>query len=245
MMRTAITFIYCAIFVCLTSGSEPSCSKFHYEEKTLEKIIRQEILVEKMKMEIEDSKQEVKAALSDLSEDRLFFENFKQIVDTFLESMRKKQEESIEDFKTEVKTLRDSGGPPVIAFDAHKVSDKAMSDGKTIVFTDIRINPGNGYDNITGTFVAPVGGIYLFTTQICLDKIVRSYYGIAVNEDVISSSLLGDANYEKCYTINAVTKLTEGDKVAVRCTAYCQDDKLWENFLVSNSFSGSLVMVSK
>ncbi|XP_045169773.1 C1q-related factor-like [Mercenaria mercenaria] len=201
---------------CSVIGSEPVCSRFHYEEQTLEKMIRQEILIEKIKAEMDVTKQEVLDALSDLKNERQAMESLKD-------------------------EMKGSAIKRTVAFKAQVVSDKAMSDGKVIVFSETLLNQGDAYDKASGIFVAPVGGTYLFTTQICLGIGTRSYFGISLNGNIISKSLLGDNVWEKCYTLDTVATVKTGDKVAVKCTASCRGDSLWENSQAISSFSGILI----
>jgi hypothetical protein len=55
--------------VIVACSSEPQCSKFHYEEELLEKMIRTEILVENMKKQMDDIETRVTRALAKLNED--------------------------------------------------------------------------------------------------------------------------------------------------------------------------------
>lgn len=58
----------------LAHTEEPLCSKFHYEEQTLEKMIRQELKVEKMHSSIEETQKLVETALVDLRNERQMFQ---------------------------------------------------------------------------------------------------------------------------------------------------------------------------
>ena len=59
--------------ICIRA-SEPQCSKFHYEEKLLEKMIRLEISVEAMKKDIDKSRHQVTTALENLQNERNIIE---------------------------------------------------------------------------------------------------------------------------------------------------------------------------
>jgi hypothetical protein len=48
-------------------SAEPSCSKFHYEEQTLRKMIMVEILVDKLKADIEETKENVHDTLANIT----------------------------------------------------------------------------------------------------------------------------------------------------------------------------------
>lgn len=65
------------VFFLISSSSgfklEQSCSKFHYEEQTLEKLIRLQLFVEKTKEELDITQNKVIEALSELSKERKEF----------------------------------------------------------------------------------------------------------------------------------------------------------------------------
>ena len=55
--------------VALGESSEPQCSRFHYEEKTLEKMIKTEIYVDKIKADTDDMHRELTEEFKGLRED--------------------------------------------------------------------------------------------------------------------------------------------------------------------------------
>ena len=61
----------CLILVSIwtSCSSEPECSRFHYEEKTLEKIIKTEFVVDKLKSELKESDGTTKAELEKIRTD--------------------------------------------------------------------------------------------------------------------------------------------------------------------------------
>lgn len=134
---------------------------------------------------------------------------------------------------------------PIVAFKSNKVVDKSMADNKVVVFSTNLLNTDGSYDNKTGFFTAPLGGVYLFTAQICLFVKVRSYYAIYVGETIMTSSLLGDADYEACYTLDTIAKVEKEEKVSIRCWRSCGGDSVWENSYSTNSFSGLFIRGNK
>ncbi|VDI28426.1 Hypothetical predicted protein [Mytilus galloprovincialis] len=50
------------------------------------------------------------------------------------------------------------------------VTDGVEHVDETLIFPTIIVNHGDGYDNTTGVFTAPISGMYLFTVQICPAK---------------------------------------------------------------------------
>jgi hypothetical protein len=110
------------------------------------------------------------------------------------------------------------------------------------VFTNSPINTGGGYNNNTGIFVAPIPGLYLFTTQICLNTRTWIYIGIIVQGQVVANGLFGEREWMKCYTLNALAEVGLADQVSVNCIGGCDSsESLWKHDWVKNSFSGVLL----
>ncbi|WAR11055.1 C1QT3-like protein, partial [Mya arenaria] len=92
---------------------------------------------------------------------------------------------------------------------------KSQNQGQIIVFKDTLSNYGNGYDNNTGIFDAPVSGSYLFTVHLCP---VPGFYIVSnlVNDGNIQTT---DSNYDKegsvCNTSEAIVYLEVSSKVWV------------------------------
>lgn len=131
---------------------------------------------------------------------------------------------------------------PFVAFKAHKATDKSLSNGKILIFTENLFNTGESYNNKTGTFVAPVAGVYLFTTNICVANNKWAYFGMYANDRLLSSREAGDSQWVQCSNFDAISAVGEGEHVAVKCAMSCDSsDNLWENSVVVNSFSGVLL----
>ena len=73
-----LIFLSClGIAQCLSLGAEPRCSRFHYEEQVLEKMIRLEVKVEEIEKRISQTNHNVMSVLEDLKTER---DNMKNIV---------------------------------------------------------------------------------------------------------------------------------------------------------------------
>jgi hypothetical protein len=104
-MFSSVFFAFCAIFVLyatqVSMASEPVCSKFSYEEKLLEKMIRTEIKVETMQNEIKKTEETVLNTRVDIqkiaAENQNKFEdlrnNLTEEIVTKLEGLQKKEGE--------------------------------------------------------------------------------------------------------------------------------------------------------
>ncbi|XP_060599108.1 uncharacterized protein LOC132752752, partial [Ruditapes philippinarum] len=160
----------------MPSASEPTCSKFHYEEQTLEKMIRQEIKVEKMKSDMQLTEQRVLDALEKLKMERNEFnkdlmkkegdiEVLKTKMDEELNRMKAKTNETIDNYSKEVQKIKELAFTPIIAFKADTAGDRSLENNMVFVFSNIILNIGDAYNKNTGVFVAPASGLYLFTAQ--------------------------------------------------------------------------------
>ncbi|XP_060582043.1 uncharacterized protein LOC132738551 isoform X4 [Ruditapes philippinarum] len=157
------------LIVVVVCSSEPHCSKFHYEEKLLEKMIRTEILVENMKKQIDDIEARVTGAIAKLNEDTA---KWKGEIETMQESskanlitLQEKAKSELDKNMQAVEDLKDKVVSPNIAFHAKNRKNSNPTNGDTIVFTDIVLNLGESYNTDTGVFTVPLGGIYLFTVM--------------------------------------------------------------------------------
>lgn len=250
------TAVFCLVALAgIVNGREPVCSRFHYEEQTLEKMIRLEILVETTKKDIVSTEMKVLKALDDLhtSQNKLMVDVEKKIAEIDplkeniyeeLDRIKHETKENILNSSAEFEKLRGSMVVPFFAFTAEQVEDNSLADGKTIAFTENILNIGDVYDNKTGIFLSPVNGIYHFTAIICMSAGKVSYVGISVGGRVMSQILAGDNSYYQCNSLDTVAAVDKGGQVFVKCIGSCSGDTLWESRgYVTNSFSGMLLHV--
>ena len=106
-----------------------------------------------------------------------------------------------------------------ILFRAREPKNQPLSKGDTIVFEEIVQSEGDGYDNKTGIFTAPVTGTYLFTTQFCLRSPEELAVNIVANGKAITAASFGDGEWSYIGTsTDGVAFLSAGDEVKVRVT---------------------------
>ena len=75
------------------------------------------------------------------------------------------------------------------------------------MFTEVIANVGDGYDNCTGYFTAPVPGTYMFTAQIYTPSTGAAHvYIVANGTNVESTSHDGQTVSGECVTLTGVSK---------------------------------------
>ncbi|XP_052812643.1 uncharacterized protein LOC128240167 [Mya arenaria] len=213
-------------------STEPRCSRFDFEERLLEKIVRLEVAMEQIKDQtsatgnrLENCMHGVDKLTLDLNDDK----------DGLVEL---KKDFAV--FKTGIlNSFEEKSRVPTILFKATKVSNKTPNQGQIIVFKETLSNYGNGYDTNLGIFDAPVSGSYLFTVHLCPEAgfwIVSNL----VNDGRIQTT---DSNTDKeglvCNTSEAIVYLELSGKVWVEM--FNSGSKIKEDYHRFSYFSGVLL----
>ncbi|XP_053374375.1 cerebellin-4-like [Mercenaria mercenaria] len=109
---------------------------------------------------------------------------------------------------------------------------------QNIVFSDVITNIGNGYNNHHGLFIAPVSGLYMFSTTILSGQNVEYVAAIEINgSDVVRMFERGTDNRHGSATQTVIVQLKKGDDVAVQSLS--ADHTYWGDRY--SSFSGVLL----
>jgi len=99
------------------------------------------------------------------------------------------------------------------------LADHAESLGadQIIAFENVITNVGDAYNSHAGVFIAPVSGIYVFSTSIMSYRSTQSHYAFKRNDVVVTYMFYhGDALNAYDTTGSTVTlQLSKGDDVAV------------------------------
>ncbi|XP_045198943.2 heavy metal-binding protein HIP-like [Mercenaria mercenaria] len=224
-------------------ASEPECSRFHYEEKTLEKMIKLEILVQKMKSDVETTEKLVFDTLQDLTKEREQikhdWENEKEAMKNELKEMKEDNREQMVQYAKEVENIKESASSTAFAFAAElSQSNVQFISGQTFIYKRTILNEGNGYDKTSGIFTAPVKGTYLFTVQFCTPRSDGVGYAIMSDNEEIKRGYIYDSDASSCHSSDAFAVLSKGGRVWIKCTANVvplHGGNYW------NTFSGALI----
>ena len=137
---------------------------------------------------------------------------------------------------------------PTTLFSAYGVEDTSPARNQTIVFPNVTINIGNGYNETNGFFTAPVNGTYLFSMQVCTTKNNWGWFQLVVSSSTGSTIILAMSHYNSITAGSTNSDsvayfLRAGEKVWVQSyensgktlTLYFNEQTCW------NHFSGVLV----
>ncbi|XP_045176030.2 heavy metal-binding protein HIP-like [Mercenaria mercenaria] len=246
-MQSILLICIMLVAPCCT---EPHCSKFHYEESLLEKMIRTEILVQNMKKEIGDIQNQVRESLANLKEEtntwKTEIETLQENSKTKLAELSEKASSELDKNMQKVDDLKGRAVLPNVVFNAKKVINDSPGSGNTIVFTEIILNLGEAYSPDTGVFTAPHGGTYLITVQLCVDGSKYIDYGLVVDEVYMNVARYQDNHAVVCcYGSTTTVSLKPGSKVWVKVVNRSSSGTLLygSNSNYWNTFTGVLIRV--
>lgn len=232
MFAAVLLILLCFKQQAFSFEPECQCSRFHYEEKTLEKMIKTEIFVDKMKSELEERQNKIDERVEVIQNDC-------DKAKVELELLRK----NISDYAVSLKSV--VSNKESVTFLARDLSSASPSEGATLIFPTVEVNVGNGYDSSAGVFTAPVGGVYMFSLQICLYANRYFYWEImADNKRILAGCFIDEySSYTGCHSASGVAVIQAQARVYVKKGAstggsdiHISDANFW------NYFSGTLVV---
>ncbi|XP_045184810.2 heavy metal-binding protein HIP-like [Mercenaria mercenaria] len=173
---------------------------------------------------------------------------FKEVIISVLEHRREEMDIKLEKFSEENKKLRDEiknitteseMGNPVIAFNAYtRVSGKYPL-GLVVIFPEVLLNEGGGYNLTIGHFTAPVAGFYHFKAHVCNQETKPMVISIMHGKIQIALSTAYEDRDSSCSSLSAPA-IMEASEHAYVTSSYS------ENYMRFNanrwpSFMGALV----
>ncbi|XP_052786341.1 complement C1q-like protein 4 [Mya arenaria] len=209
------------LLVSATLASEPSCpacSKYDYEEKMLERMIRMDFAFEKLDEKLEQNLSKIKEEKAHLHE---------LIVDDLTDQQKPAEQQAL---------------IPAVYFQARSPQTSSLTTGEVIVYKTEETNQGNGYSATTGKFTAPVKGLYMFFMHTCTNshkfaflQLVKDGLNLIANEKHATSGVT-------CSSSQVFVKLDIGEKVWVQCSGGASTVQLYHSQAYSwTSFGGDLI----
>ncbi|XP_052761728.1 uncharacterized protein LOC128204352 [Mya arenaria] len=246
------------LLVSVTVVSEPSCpacSKYDYEEKVLERMIRMEFAFEKV---LKENKAVSKTVEQDLTRIKEENERLHATVDA-LKDQQEQEERRLVSLMEEVERNQSSTLEKIVS-DSNKTLEQTFA-----AFNDIKAygvsncystgvlprslstyqhpgHQGNGYSATTGKFTAPARGLYLFLMHTCTPSHKYVFLQIVKEGSVLISSGQYDTDSHTCSSSQVFVQLDAGETVWVQCTSGSSNRQLYDSRLYGwTSFGGALI----
>jgi hypothetical protein len=107
---------------------------------------------------------------------------------------------------------------PKVAFNAYCSTGGNYGVGQSIVFPDVSLNEGGGYNESTGIFTAPEAGMYLFGVHVC-HAIEKHMTAAIVHENTTIAITTGYENIARtCSSVMVPVRIQTGEQVYVKST---------------------------
>lgn len=128
---------------------------------------------------------------------------------------------------------------PMVAFEAQYRSDPAhnINDHDIMLFDDVKINLGGGYNVSNGAFQVPVTGLYVLHMKVTLSPYGHIYAYLLINGQHADSVDATQAQHQATGTSLKIVHLRQGDRVQVMKQEGVTSVRGW----VHTKFSGFLL----
>ena len=124
-------------------------------------------------------------------------------------------------FSAGVKRQTAFSGSAQVAFSARLSNHSpSLSPNQVIVFNDVLLNVGSPYHNAYGTFVAPVPGVYFFTTSLLAYGKTSHHAKLVRDGQELAKVDFNDADGYDDSSQAVIVELDKGDIVAVQNADY-------------------------
>lgn len=189
--------IYISYSKCIAT-EEPKCSKFDFEEKVLEKMVRVEHASGLMMEEFKKLTTEVK-------------ENLDIMKREFSELKHQTQQ----DLGQYQRLIEDYVNRPPHAFSAFWLAKENPAKGEALVFNRILVNENDAYNKNTGEYTVPVNGTYMFISTLCTHANQWVKVQFVADGKVIGAFRASDRDWDVCTSSSATSNLQKGMKVKI------------------------------
>ncbi|XP_052787000.1 uncharacterized protein LOC128222163 [Mya arenaria] len=248
------------LLVSATVASEPSCpacSKYDYEEKLLERMIRVQFAYEKLdeKMEqnlnkIEQEKARLHKIVDDLKDQQeqagrrlaSLMQEVERNQSSTLDMVVANSNNTLEQIRAAFNNIKEPVLIPAVFFHARSPQTSSVTTGEIIVYKTGETNQGNGYSAITGKFTAPVQGLYMFFMHTCTNTKKNAYLQIVKDGINLIANDQYDANGITCSSSQVFVNLDIGENVWVQCSVGASTVQLYHDERYRwTSFGGALI----
>ncbi|XP_052761743.1 uncharacterized protein LOC128204367 [Mya arenaria] len=255
------------LLVSVAMASEPSCpacSKYDYEEKMLERMIRMEFVFEKVLKENKALSKTVEQDLMLINEEseRLHVtvdslkdqqEQAERRLDSLMEGIERNQSSTLEKIVSDsnstlehtvatINDMRDQIAIPLEYFHDRSPQTSSLSTGEVIVYKTVMTHQGNGYSATTGKFTAPARGLYSFFMHTCTRSNKYAALQIVKEGSVLITSVRYEKDQSACSSSQVFVHIDAGETVWVQCSSGGSNIQLYEGHPhYWTSFGGALI----
>ncbi|XP_052806276.1 complement C1q-like protein 4 [Mya arenaria] len=203
------------VFLYSVAWADEPEDKFSYESKILEKVIRMEMKMSQLEQ--------------GLVQTGARFDNLLMNVTMTLDNKT-----------AELDDLKDHMGLPLVAFHAYDPLDYSLDTHQILILSTVKMNEGDGYDNVIGVFRAPVAGLYYFAAHVCTSSGIGFYYEIVKDHGMIAKITKFNKVQYDCGSVNVITKMEKDERVWIKCTSGNTSNQLHPSY-GKTSFLGILM----
>lgn len=127
----------------------------------------------------------------------------------------------------------------IVAFNAYTTASGSYTSNQIVIFPEVLLNLGNGYNPISGIFTAPIAGLYHFIAHVCNRRPTGMVISIFQGETKIATSTVHENTGESCVSVNGVAMLEVGDVASVK--SVWSSSQMFSDSLRRPSFTGILI----
>ncbi|XP_063427733.1 uncharacterized protein LOC134711201 [Mytilus trossulus] len=170
--------------------------------------------------------------------------------ETLKRARKDKKEQMYGDYRGKAKrlllgTAAPTSKPTVAFYVWLSHSETKIGPHHTLLFDHIETNVGNCYNKHTGAFIAPIGGVYLFSYTVFSERQGYGSFEIVVNSASRGSIFVENGGAQSVYTGStgvAVLLLNQGDACTIRThSTYSSTGTIRSGNLMRTAFSGVIV----
>ncbi|WAR31576.1 HIP-like protein [Mya arenaria] len=217
-------------------------SRFDYDEKMLEKLVRTEIKMEEIlgklevlekrqtnvETEVDNSVKEIHGLAkkhddlkTELNNSNAAVETFENMTKSDIGGLEKTIKMNVQRLDAIFTNITESKLTAPVAFFARPVTDFTSSSGQTLVFDSVITDVGGGYNPGTGVFTAPADGLYEISIAVMVkmsSSAKKAEFNLRKNDSIVMWFIVNanDIVYETT-SGTGLLSLQVGDTVRVTC----------------------------